>query len=723
MSIDLLGQLKGTNTSETIKALQYLIAKPKLATNKEITSCVEKLTASTEVGVRFWAKKVSNNLGSYQAKLIPPQVSNVSTDLPVDILIQKLQAINSSHISLSIIIKLCQSRKEEALTFLKTYLTNCKDNIQISYLTKNLGVYFPSEEMLLFLMPFLKSHDDRTVANTVEGIDAIGSPKGLVVLSQLLKQHNSNRVRTNAALAIRKFDSEKSFAIISKMLSPESDAHFRISACHAIKTLQDVKFLDLLEIALHEDLIFTAALDAIESIGGPKSIALLADNYSQFPSNKQFQIDKVAAKLSQLEENALKKLGVKVLSTNAAAKANLVISEYADKFRAKLRASRETLIKLFYPAFGAITILAIIIWTSYSAGSPSSISLLQDSKEPPRDKIGAFTPNPQKPRKKTKKLPRRIKRKRKKQYAQLKTHTSTKASNRGHQKIVYTHISQPKVTKQFPVKMRNTPPIQKTALPSNTINIRDCLNKLFGSENYTYAQREYLFNQNYKDRLCIVEGKIQDVGTYDGSHYITFRATSDNYVDVYTREQFNMMKYRSGQKVKFIGNWTKLGTGLVFNHQVTNAVEVPNQSNPSFSQPAQYKPHITHHAPAPTPSPSLKQTPLTKITWREFDNIFSISSRKSDFQKEALWKRKYKGREVSWTGEVKEVKQRDDCVGLLIRMNPDTFTFDVSVDLQPSQTDKAIEINKGQNVSFKGTLKSYGGAIIPTKIKNGIILD
>lgn len=323
--------LSSKDSGEVIKALQFLITNLYLANNTEISDCVKQLTLSPDVGVRFWAKKLSNSIGKYETEQANAQVAAISKDLPVDILIQKLQSVASTYLSLDVIKKLCESKKPEAEQFLKTYLSNCKDNIQISYLTKNIGIYFPSEENLLLLMPFLKHEDDRIVANTIEGIEAIGSSKGVIVLSQLL-EHKSNRVRTNAAIALGKFDAEKSFAVISKMLTPEAGAHFRISACHAIKTLRDPRFLDQLEPALLDDTTFSAALESIAAIGGQSSIALLTDNYSRFSNDKQLQIDRVAAKLSRLEEKPLEKLGEKILASKVCAKANVFIDELKEKF-------------------------------------------------------------------------------------------------------------------------------------------------------------------------------------------------------------------------------------------------------------------------------------------------------------------------------------------------------------------------------------------------------
>ncbi len=333
--------LDSNDSNEIIPALQFLINNLNLACSAKIVDAVEKLNKSTDVGIRFWAKKLSNNIANHEVEQGNAQIAAIPQDLPVDILVKKLQSVASTYVSLDVISKLCESQKPEALDFLKSYLTKCCDNTQISIITKNVGTYFPSEETLLFLMPYLKHEDDRIVANTIEGIENIDSPKVIVILSQLL-EHKSNRVRTNAAIAIRKHDSEKSFMVISKMLAPGSGAHFQISACHAIKSLQDPKFLELLEPVLLKDITFSAALAAIAAIGGRPAINLLTNNYSQFTSDKQLLIDNIAAKLSRLEEKPLEKLGEKILASKVCAKANIFVEDCKEKLQTRISSGKKT---------------------------------------------------------------------------------------------------------------------------------------------------------------------------------------------------------------------------------------------------------------------------------------------------------------------------------------------------------------------------------------------
>ncbi len=731
---NLLKTLNGADYNATIKTLQYLIAHINLARSKELVSCIKDLSQSPDTGVRFWSKKLVNNIGKYETEQANTQIASLPKDLPVDILIQKLQAIASTFLSLDIIKKLCESRKPEALSCLITYLSNCKDNIQISYLTKNIGIYFPLEENLSLLMPYLKHSDDRIVANTIEGIEAINSPKGVVILSQLL-EHKSNRVRTNAAIALGKFDSEKAFAVISKMLSPEADAHFKISACHAIKTLRSPKFLELLELALHDDLVFTASLEAIAAIGGQAAIDLLADNYSQFPNNKQTQIDNIAATISQTTESSLKKLGEKIFGSQACAKANIEIEEYREKLHTKLGSVKQAFINSFmslvYPiatfTVAIIIVVSVYSWVSKPFIAPSSAPSLQKN-----DNIAKTPKNQDYPNQSIDSQPNYKSEPKEKKHKNLtKPKTVTQLPQTEQIKtipVVHKQKTERKIITQtsLPDEPRPIQIKQQTKLP----NVRDYLAQLSDENRLTYDQKQLLFERQYKGKLYEVDGEVTDVGTFLGRHYVTLKVTASHFFDVYTAESFDIMKYSKGQTLKLQGDWDFLGSGILVHHQIKNAIETtegirePTDNNKTSisdihtETSEQFANQQTFSANEPAVSPKTSD-----ITWTEFNNIFSINSNKSEFQKENLWK-KYEGLEVCWSGEATEIHQGIfNSVSLLVRMNSDTFTFDVSVDLKPNQFEKALEIQKGQRVKFKGILESYGGAITATRLKNGEILN
>lgn len=121
---------------------------------------------------------------------------------------------------------------------------------------------------------------------------------------------------------------------------------------------------------------------------------------------------------------------------------------------------------------------------------------------------------------------------------------------------------------------------------------------------------------------------------------------------------------------------------------------------------------------APTVNPKDEISP---IKWSELDRIYSLRSNSTDMQKEALWKN-YKGKRVAWAGTVTEVsKGMLGGLTLQIKMNPETLTSDIILNLKKDQESRAINLTKDSKVSFVGTLSSYGGAILPMSLDDGEI--
>ncbi|MFK5922530.1 MAG: NINE protein [Verrucomicrobiota bacterium] len=111
---------------------------------------------------------------------------------------------------------------------------------------------------------------------------------------------------------------------------------------------------------------------------------------------------------------------------------------------------------------------------------------------------------------------------------------------------------------------------------------------------------------------------------------------------------------------------------------------------------------------------------VSNITWREFDSIYNLQSDATDLQKESEWK-KYKGKTIQWSGEVFDIGESFGSLTLSIKMNSDTFTFDLLVFLRKEAKDDAISLRKGDPVTFQADLDSWGG-LLPTNLKNGIIV-
>jgi hypothetical protein len=90
----------------------------------------------------------------------------------------------------------------------------------------------------------------------------------------------------------------------------------------------------------------------------------------------------------------------------------------------------------------------------------------------------------------------------------------------------------------------------------------------------TSDQQSEIYKRNGEDKWFWISGRIDDVGTWLGSKYITIKINSGNYIDVYPRKDFDLLDYRKGRNISFIGQFTHQGTGIVTHHQAKNATEV-----------------------------------------------------------------------------------------------------------------------------------------------------
>ena len=124
---DIIAFLKSGSSGNVIKTLQGLLKNIDQAQAPVITACVEKLVKSEDIGIRFWAKKVLNETGKYHPKnsqfsQFEAIAGEKNKELPVEMLVEKLKSVPSTHVSIEVIRKICESKKPEALVALKDYL-------------------------------------------------------------------------------------------------------------------------------------------------------------------------------------------------------------------------------------------------------------------------------------------------------------------------------------------------------------------------------------------------------------------------------------------------------------------------------------------------------------------------------------------------------------------------------------------------------------------------
>lgn len=273
---EILRFLDSGNRDQKILCLQSLLKNQAALSSREVVDLVKKLTVDVDVGITFWSKKIlaklpepsSGNLESKTSVASPTE--NQPGDLSLDELFQKLTASETQadfQRALDVLRLVFNKQDPACIPALIAYLKTCRDVKQISFIVKNLGIAFPREELLPVIGTYLKHPDERTVANAIEGIEAINSPKSVVLFSQML-DHPSHRVKANATKAIAKVDPERSAEIFLKMLQMRDRPNFIIAACHAVKALKAVQFIPDLLGLLPQEVVQDDALDAILGIGG-----------------------------------------------------------------------------------------------------------------------------------------------------------------------------------------------------------------------------------------------------------------------------------------------------------------------------------------------------------------------------------------------------------------------------------------------------------------------
>jgi hypothetical protein len=110
---------------------------------------------------------------------------------------------------------------------------------------------------------------------------------------------------------------------------------------------------------------------------------------------------------------------------------------------------------------------------------------------------------------------------------------------------------------------------------------------------------------------------------------------------------------------------------------------------------------------------------VSSITWADYDKIYGAKSKTTDMQKEQSWK-DFEGKRVAWSGEVAEVSNGTfGGVNISIKMDKDTIISDIDLEVKKDYEGAASKLTKGSKISFVGTLKSYGGAILPATLSDG----
>ena len=109
--------------------------------------------------------------------------------------------------------------------------------------------------------------------------------------------------------------------------------------------------------------------------------------------------------------------------------------------------------------------------------------------------------------------------------------------------------------------------------------------------------------------------------------------------------------------------------------------------------------------------------PISSTSFVDFDSKFCVHSQLTNVQKDreitAL-----KGRRVHWEGIVSYVS--DDSVG--VKHKATTATYDVLLRVSKKQLSSLVTVNKGDLITYEGTINDYG-TILPHGLKDGRIIN
>lgn len=129
--------------------------------------------------------------------------------------------------------------------------------------------------------------------------------------------------------------------------------------------------------------------------------------------------------------------------------------------------------------------------------------------------------------------------------------------------------------------------------------------------------------------------------------------------------------------------------------------------------------------PKPTNYTSSQTAPaapqVSDVTWSQIVAIYGLQSKETDLARDEKWKA-LKGSTVQWSGTVVEASK--DFLGnyiLSVKMEQATLTFDVSVKLRSDQGTAALNLKKGDKVTYQARLVSWG-TLLPITADEGVIV-
>lgn len=125
----------------------------------------------------------------------------------------------------------------------------------------------------------------------------------------------------------------------------------------------------------------------------------------------------------------------------------------------------------------------------------------------------------------------------------------------------------------------------------------------------------------------------------------------------------------------------------------------------------------------PTEQSSTQKAPekeYVNVSFEDFDELFGMRSKLTDYQKNELFEREYKGKYVVWTCELVEVSKAGD--EARFRCKASTWTWDLIVKFRSDQKEKLLKYQKGDVVTIEGMIWKYS-ELFGHRLIDGAILE
>jgi|GEM_PF-4764584 len=106
-------------------------------------------------------------------------------------------------------------------------------------------------------------------------------------------------------------------------------------------------------------------------------------------------------------------------------------------------------------------------------------------------------------------------------------------------------------------------------------------------------------------------------------------------------------------------------------------------------------------------------------TFDELYPVFLVRRSMSQGDKASLWRGKYLGRWIRWSGTVRSKTKN----GLTIRHLPATTTFDISLHVEPAQMPLLADVRVGDRVRYVGRLDDFNDIFRQFFLVHGALME